>query len=198
MYTLSDDTLYVNQYMSSKGCFEGIEIEQVTDYPRNGKIKISCTAQDRKIAVRIPWWCKEFTLSAPYTLKNGYAVIDAGVNEIELDLGMPVNILRSNRRVHDNAGRVAVMRGPVVYCAEGIDNGKDLSALRISTDSEFTLGSSELGLPTLCTSAYQLKESEALYSFAGEDWERKPLTLIPYYAFANRGTTEMLVWLLEK
>lgn len=198
MYTLSDDTLYVQQYMTSVGKFDGICIEQTTDYPNSGKISITYSAADKKIALRIPWWCKEFTLNVPYTQKNGYAIIEAGSTDVKLDLGMPVNIMRANRRIHSNSGRLAVMRGPVVYCAEGVDNGKDLKSIRIAADSDFTLCDSALGLPSLHTSAYQQKASEDLYSFAADDYESIPLTLIPYHAFANRGTTEMYVWLLEK
>ncbi len=198
MYTLDDDTLYVQQYMSSMGSFDGVSIEQKTDYPYSGKVFIRSDAGARRIAVRIPWWCKEFTLNVPYTIENGYAIIEAGTEKIELDLGMPINIIRSNRRIHSNAGRISVMRGPVVYCAEGVDNGKDIKNIRLSADADFVLGDTELGLPKLCTTAYQLKENDSLYSLAENDWESIPLTLIPYHAFANRGTTEMCVWLLEK
>lgn len=44
---------------------------------------------------------------------------------------MPVTFIQSNRRIHENAGRIAVMCGPIVYCAEGVDNGKDLANVRI-------------------------------------------------------------------
>ena len=172
------------------GEFDGIAIDQTTDYPNSGRICIKCNAGSRKIAVRIPWWCKSFSINTPYTLENGYALIAAGTQEIELDLGMPINIMRANRRIHSNAGRIAVMRGPVVYCAEGVDNGKDVKNIRLCATSEFTLGGSELGLPTLHTTAYQTKQSDELYTFAGDDWQSIPLTLIPYYAFANRGTSE--------
>lgn len=134
----------------------------------------------------------------PYIIQNGYAVIESGATEIKVDFGMPISIIRANRRVHDNAGRVAVTRGPVVYCAEGVDNGKDLKNIRIDPRAEFEATDSQFILPALRTTAYQLKESDSLYSVAGDDWESRPLTLIPYYAFANRGTTEMYVWLLEK
>lgn len=200
MYNYDDSTLYVQQYMNAKTVCDGMEIEQITDYPAGGKIKLLCSAGGRKIAVRIPAWCQSFTVDKEYTLENGYAVIDtdADATEINIDLQMPVVAIRANKRVHDNAGRVAIMRGPVVYCAEGVDNGSDLKNIMVDIKGAFSVQPSEFLLPSLHTTAYTLKESEALYAPAGDDWRETPLTLIPYYAFANRGTTEMYVWLLEK
>ena len=199
LYTYDENTLYVHQYMESKMVLGGMSAEQSTDYPRNGKIVIKANSEGRKIALRIPAWCRSFSLNVPYVMENGYAVTEATEKSIELTLDMPVTLVRANRRVHDCSGRVAVMRGPVVYCAEGVDNGKDLKNLRISLDSEFTLGDSDLLLPKLHTVAYMPKASDELYPFVtADDYENLPLTLIPYYAFANRGETEMYVWLLEK
>lgn len=196
MYNYDNDTLYINQYMTSNACYDGMNIQQVTDYPASGKIMIKVNSGCRKVALRIPGWCKSFTLNCDYEMKNGYAVVSA--DEIVLDLDMPIVKMRANRRVHDCAGRIAIMRGPVVYCAEGIDNGSDIKNLRIDTKGEFNLGDTEFMLPDIHTTGYQLKASDSLYSPAGDDYEEVPVKLIPYYAFANRGTTEMCVWLLEK
>ncbi len=198
IYGCDKNTLYIHQYMSCVAKVDGMTVEQTTDYPHSGKVSIRCNTEGRRIAIRIPWWCKEFNIDSPYVIEKGYAVIEAGATEINVDFGMPVNIIRANRRVHDNAGRVAVMRGPVVYCAEGVDNGRDIKNIRIDTSAKVEVRDSQFILPSLHTTAYHLKESDSLYSVAGEDLESLPLTLIPYYAFANRGTTEMYVWLLEK
>lgn len=196
MYNYDNDTLYINQYMTSNAYCDEMNIQQVTDYPASGKIMIKVNSGCRKVALRIPGWCKSFTLNCDYEMKNGYAVVSA--DEIVLDLDMPIVKMRANRRVHDCAGRIAIMRGPVVYCAEGIDNGSDIKNLRIDTKGEFNLGDTEFMLPDIHTTGYQLKASDSLYSPAGDDYEEVPVKLIPYYAFANRGTTEMCVWLLEK
>lgn len=196
MYNYDNETLYINQYMTSTACCDGMNIQQATDYPASGKIIIKVNSGHRKVALRIPGWCKSFTLNCDYEMKNGYAVVCA--DEIVLDLDMPIVKMRANRRVHDCAGRIAIMRGPVVYCAEGIDNGSDIKNLRIDIKGEFNLGGTEFMLPDIHTTGYQLKASDSLYSPAGDDYEEVPVKLIPYYAFANRGTTEMCVWLLEK
>ena len=112
---------------------------------------------------------------------------------------MPVSVMRANRRVHDDAGRVAIVRGPVVYCAEGVDNGTDLKGVSIDTKAGFTLGECDFMLPSILADGYRAAESDKLY-FAEdeEEMEKINLKLIPYFAYANRGTTEMLVWLLKK
>ncbi len=197
MYTYDDDTLYVHQYMDSEMSCEGMHITQSTDYPTSGSVKINCTAPGRKIALRIPGWCRSFTVNAEYELKNGYAYVDAS-DGIELNMDMPVAYMRANRHVHEDAGRIAVMRGPVVYCAEGVDNGEDLRNVRIDINDSCALEKSEFLLPKIKTTAYRDKESELLYMPADSEYEKSSLTLIPYYAFANRGETDMQVWFLKK
>lgn len=199
LYSFDDETVYVHQYMDSETNANGIKITQKTEYPANGKIIVRCESDKKKIAFRIPGWCKAFTVNRNYVIKNGYAyVVLNGEDEIELEFDMPVRIIAANRRVHENAGRVAIMRGPVVYCAESVDNGADLKSVSIDINAEFEVNDSVLLLPVLKTKAYRPKENENLYYEAGYDYEEIPLTLIPYYAFANRGESEMQVWLLRK
>jgi len=198
MYSYDDDTLYVHQYANSVMECDGMTVEQTTEYPKNGSVKLKCNTNGRKLALRIPGWCRNFSLDCDYVLENGYAVISNSSGAVHVEFDMPVTPIRANRRVHDNAGRIAFMRGPVVYCAEGVDNGKDVRNLRVDIKSKFEMKESEFLLPTLHTTAYQQPDSDELYSVAEYNWIETPLTLIPYYAFANRGESEMNVWLLEK
>lgn len=199
IYGFDDNTVYINQYINSEGDVNGIKISQKTDYPNNGKITVRCNSNKKQIAFRIPCWCKSFNINKKYSIKNGYAYVDLDSEEnIELELDMPVRIISANRRIHSDAGRIAVMRGPVVYCAEGIDNGADIKSIALPTESVFELAESEFLLPILKTEAYRPFESDSLYYEAVDDYEKIPLTLIPYYAFANRGESEMQVWLLRK
>lgn len=199
LYGFDDNTLYVHQYAASKINTNGIYAEVETDYPASGKIRIKYETEKEYLALRIPGWCKSFKINRDYTLKNGYAYIAAGGSRaVEIEFDMPVRQISANRRVHSVAGRTAVMRGPVVYCAEGIDNGPDLKSVYIASNAEFRVEESELLLPVLKTSGYRPLESQKLYAEACDDYEEIPLTLIPYYAFANRGETEMQVWLLSK
>lgn len=199
IYGFDDNTVYINQYMNSESDVNGIKISQKTDYPNNGKITVRCNSNKKQIAFRIPCWCKSFNINKKYSIKNGYAYVDLDSEEnIELELDMPVRIISANRRIHSDAGRIAVMRGPVVYCAEGIDNGADIKSIALPAESVFELAESEFLLPILKTEAYRPFESDSLYYEAVDDYEKIPLTLIPYYAFANRGESEMQVWLLRK
>ena len=199
LYSFDDNTIYVHQYMDSKTETDSIRITQKTEYPKNGKVLIQCNTDKKMIALRIPGWCKSFTINQSYVIKRGYAYITLnGNDEIEVAFDMPVRLIAANRRVHSDAGRVAVMRGPVVYCAEEIDNGPDLKSVLLDIHSNFELQDSPFLLPLLKTKAYRPKETERLYYEAGDDYEEIPLSLIPYYAFANRGETEMQVWLLGR
>lgn len=199
MYSYDETILYVHQYLASEASFGEISLQQKTRYPHNGKVTLTGFAGGRTLALRVPGWCKNFTVSAPYELRNGYALIATeGRFEITVDFAMPVRLVRGNRRVHADAGRVAVLRGPVVYCAEGVDNGSDLCTLRLPRDARFSLEDAGFGLPVLKTTAWQLPEEESLYCEETASEQPVPLTLIPYYAFANRGETEMVVWLLKK
>lgn len=199
IYGFDDNTVYINQYINSEGDVNGIKISQKTEYPNNGKITVRCNSNKKQIAFRIPCWCKSFNINKKYSIKNGYAYVDLDSEEnIELELDMPVRIISANRRIHSDAGRIAVMRGPVVYCAEGIDNGADIKSIALPAESVFELAESEFLLLILKTEAYRPFESDSLYYEAVDDYEKIPLTLIPYYAFANRGESEMQVWLLRK
>lgn len=199
IYGFDDNTVYINQYINSEGDVNGIKISQKTEYPNNGKITVRCNSNKKQIAFRIPCWCKSFNINKKYSIKNGYAYVDLDSEDnIELELDMPVRIISANRRIHSDAGRIAVMRGPVVYCAEGIDNGADIKSIALPAESVFELAESEFLLPILKTEAYRPFENDSLYYEAVDDYEKIPLTLIPYYAFANRGESEMQVWLLRK
>lgn len=196
MYTYDENTVYVHQFADSDAEIDGDKLSQNTAYPENGSVKISYSGKKR-VAVRIPGWCKSFKVSAEYVLKNGYAYIN-GASEFTVEFDMPISYVRANKHVHENAGRIAVMRGPVVYCAEGVDNGKDLANVRIDIHGESAVEASKFLLPQIKMTAYRDKESDLLYEAAGEDYDEAPLTLIPYYAFANRGETDMQVWFLKK
>lgn len=198
LYGIQEGTLYVHQYMDSVGRFDGIHITQKTAYPADGAVRITLAGALECIALRIPGWCSAFQLDVPYTLKDGYAYVQLqGQRELTLKMEMPVTVLEADRRIHDCAGRVAVTRGPVVYCLEAIDNGPDLRSVSIDPKGSWTVTDGQFLLPELLTTGLRPKIGGDLYRPAGSSRERIPLRFIPYYAFANRGTSEMQVWVLE-
>lgn len=200
LYSYSDDTLFVNQYINSVAESEGMTVSQTTDFPSTEDIKLNIRNSSKKyIALRIPAWCKSFEINKAYTLKNGYAYIEISENdEILLTLSMPVTFISSNKKVHECAGRIAVMRGPVVYCLEGIDNGKDLSSIRIDIKERAEISEREFLVPNILLKAYKEPENDSLYFEATDELVETNLKFIPYFAYANRGETDMLVWVLKK
>ena len=153
---------------------------------------------DTRIAVRIPGWYKGYEGE---TVK-GYAYFDVKDGEsLEFDFKMTVKLMEARAEAVFNCGKYAVMRGPVVYCMEAHDNGALLRDVRLDGRARFCYGKhEELGVPKLTVKAYRRKtgEGEPLYSERHDSLESFTATLIPYYAFANRGACEMQVWHLVK
>lgn len=200
MYSYTEDTLFVHQYINSDADFEGMTVKQITNYPEDEEVIIRIQNNTKKcIALRIPGWCKNFEINKDFRIKDGYAYISCEeTDEIRLKFSMPVTFIAANKKAHENAGRVAVMRGPVVYCLEGIDNGEDLNSLRVDIKEKGALTKGEFSVPDIILKAYKEPENNSLYFEATDDYEETQIKLIPYYAYENRGETDMLVWILKK
>lgn len=117
---------------------------------------------------------------------------------------MPVEVIQANPKVRADAGKVAIQRGPLVYCLEEIDNGENLSALSININSGFTTGvDGELpncavvikgkAMHTSCE-----KWEDALYKTYSVDEREVEFKAIPYFMWGNRKPGEMLVWVNKK
>ena len=197
IYGTEGDTLFVNQFLSSKMENGGISCTQKTDYPRNGAIKLQASGAKR-VALRVPAWCDKFDLNKPFVMQNGYAVVENDGGEICLDLDVSPRYVWADARVLRDVGKVCVMRGPVVYCAEGTDNGAHLHSFLLPTTPVFREtknGVFALPLLELDCEKYQPFASGRLYENRAPVREKATLTLIPYHCFANRGESDMLVWL---
>ena len=203
MLTEDDETVYLHQFMNAKANAGGAEIEVQTRYPEDGEIRVRAKGfAGRKLAVRIPGWCDDFSLTAAYEMINGYAVMSPkDGEEIALRLDMTAKLVEANPYVADDAGKVAVMRGPVVYCMEGADNGKRIQDCLLDANAEFTETFSELyGMPVLTAGGFERPEPDGtwLYRRFRNELSPKTLMFIPYYAFANRGESDMRVWIPVK
>ena len=198
-YTEDDSAIYVHQFAQSKANVahggKTLTVEQKTSYPESGKVKITVTGGDTRLAVRVPAWCeKHFETVKGYTFFN---VCDG--ETVELDFGMPIRLIEARPEVLFDCNRVAVMRGPVVYCMESVDNGECLRDVRLDSRAAFHAGKHEtLGVPTLTVKAWRREpkgENVPLYAPRNSaDLCPVTATFIPYYAFANRGACEMQVW----
>ena len=203
IYTYNDSTVYVHHYIESEAEFDGVSIIQKTEYPNEGDIKFTVKGMaGDNLALRIPGWCDYFTVNGkPFTgeIKNGYAFIAIEEDEqnIELYLDMEPRLVSANPEVEADIGRVAVCRGPIVYCAEEIDNG-NVSLNNLSIDSNFEPEirfNHDFNAYVIETNGFEDAPSEKLYSAYDPNavTERK-LRFIPYFAFANRGESDMLIW----
>ncbi|MBQ8742099.1 MAG: glycoside hydrolase family 127 protein [Clostridia bacterium] len=201
IYSTDEDTLFIHQYVSSEASFEvgskQVKVVQSTSYPTDGRISITCTGADIKAALRIPYWCDSY---AGRTV-NGYLYVDLKDGEtFELTLDMTPRFISADVRVNEDIGKAALMRGPVVFCLEEVDNGPYLRSIRMREDASFTLGTDEkLGVMTLTADAEKLisdvSDNAPLYfGTKTRKYEKIRAKFIPYYAFANRGESEMIVF----
>lgn len=200
LYTYDDNVIYVHQYMESTANIKigdnVYEIEQKTNYPYDGNIKITLRGGKKTIAVRIPDWCESYQGKTT----NGYAYFELNDgDEISLDFEIKPFFIEANPNISSNCGKIAVQKGPFVYCMESTDNGENIRDIRLDTNGSFTeYYNEELKVNTLSIPAYRRKSTSSLYSPLKNDFKKINATLIPYYCFANRGENEMQVWHLAK
>ena len=209
MYTADENTVWMHQYFASHAAFDGAEIDVATAYPYDETVNITYKGKSQTLALRIPGWCKQYTVckngAAVETEKNkGYVYLPvADGDALTLTLSMPVRFVEANPRVWEDAGRVAVACGPIVYCMEGVDH-KDipLRDIRLKRDADYTRVTDEtLGVPVLKTTGLvRTWKDDVLYADESDgalcDVSPCDVTLIPYYAIANRGESDMIIWTL--
>ena len=202
MYTYDEDTVYVHQYMSSSTLIEresgSVTVTQKTSYPEQGKIRITVEGGATRLAVRIPGWYKGYKGET----EKGYAYFDLKDGEsLELDFKMKPTFIQSKPDSVFTAGKCALMRGPVVYCMEAVDNGDHLADIRVDTKSRIAYSRHpDLGIPMLTLKGYRtaVPEGDELYFEHTSELNTVEVRMIPYYAFANRGASEMQVFFQVK
>ncbi len=202
-----------------------IELIQETDYPWSGDIEITVKPEEEKlfeIALRIPGWAQnrpvpgdlysfdtadkseiQLTVNdqpADYEMQNGYAVLRqqwTSGDKINLNLPMPIRRIAANEKVAADLNRVALQRGPIVYCAEWPDNEGHVLNLVLANDVELTTEYREdllNGVTVIRGKAVALNRSKDSNSVS----KQQDFMAIPYYAWANRGPGEMAVWLARE
>ena len=218
-YTLGKNAIYVNLYGNNtlRTQLEGagnIVLEQTTDYPWDGRVTIAVKElkgkKDFSLRLRLPEWCMKSLvqkngLTITPRLENGYCVIDGTWKKgdaISFTMQMPTRIMEANPLVEENRGQVAVQRGPIVYCAESTDlSGIDIDNVSIPLDAQFrpvemTIdGSRVMGLEGEVVVRSEASWKGQLYREVARQQQRRTIRLIPYYAWGNRGKSEMTVWM---
>ena len=219
-YSKTDDSIWVNLYGSSRLTTrlrdQPVEIVQTTNYPWDGKVKLrfdACPSRPIRLRFRIPGWAEKATVTInnkpgeQAILPGSYFELNrrwAAGDNVTLTLPMPTRLMEAHPLVEEARNQVAIQRGPVVYCVESHDLPVDirLEDVVIPDDASFATefrrdflgGVAELQCQAMVRSPsdwsnrlYQPRKQAPLKSF--------PLRLIPYYAWANRGKSEMSVWM---
>jgi hypothetical protein len=200
-------------------------LEQKTDYPWKGDIQIRIAPRQSavfSVSLRIPGWAQGNPLpgdlysyvgrqkgqaslrvngkQVPIAVEKGYATVQRSWRRegdiLELSLPMATYRVRANEKVKSDIGRVAVERGPLVYCAEWADNGGRVSNLVLDDNSDLATEESP-GPPQPMTRI--IGQAVAYSEMGGRLFgEKRRLVLIPYYAWAHRGRGEMEVWMASE
>ncbi|CAN7668251.1 glycoside hydrolase family 127 protein [Rhizobium sp. LjRoot98] len=216
MYAVSDDEIAVHLYGESTARFDiggaKFELAQKTRYPWDGAIRFDLTADKAArfaISLRIPEWADGSTLKVngealdlTATLVDGYVRIERDWrtgDHIDLDIPLAPRALFANPLVRQDAGRVALMRGPMVYCVEATDNGEGLNGIRLAGDlSNGTTaeladlrGAVALDMPVTRDRA---DWGSALYRTSPPTTKKATARFVPYPFWDNRTPGEMLVW----
>jgi uncharacterized protein len=203
-----------------------LKITQQNNYPWEGALAFTidpASAMDLNLKIRIPGWVENqaipsdlYTYEQPsaqkieikvngipvdYKVVKGYAVITKkwkNNDKIELTLPMDVQRVVANTAVSDDNGKIALQRGPLMYCAEWKDNDGKASNLIIPKGAIFSAEyKPELlnGVMVLKADVKAVNVDEAAQNISTQN---KTMTAIPYYAWANRGKGEMTVWFPEQ
>jgi uncharacterized protein len=226
-YGVSDDGVWVHLYAEGRAEVRlsddrTVGLRQRTQYPWDGDVEIEVNGESEfSLMLRIPAWCEEgvaieingdpFDGSAS---PGSYAEIRhtwrAG-DKVRLSLPMPVRCVECHPYVAENAGRVAIMRGPLLYCVEQVDNpGLDLRDIVLPAEASFSVRSR----PDLLSGVAVLETLGEIIT-PDEGWRERlyrrarartdapqdttiEVTAIPYYAWANRDPGPMRVWLRSR
>jgi uncharacterized protein len=203
---------------------KAVKVSQKAGFPWDGKVEIAIDPESSlnfALKLRIPGWARNEALpgelykfndsvsekfeisvngeSVNPELFNGFAVIERKWkkgDKVSLDLPMSVRTVQADQRIKDDAGKIAVQRGPMIYCAEWPDNNTgnvlDLvvdkqSAFKTAFDTSL-LG----GIQVIKTSGFQTRRT---LDGKIESLQKEPVTLIPYAYWNNRGAGQMKVWM---
>jgi DUF1680 family protein len=216
-YSRSGDSLRIDLYMAGqvRTGIAGIEclLDISTKYPWDGKICVRLSPEKPAafaLGLRIPGWCGRWSLrvngkTVGLKVRDGYVELrrrwSPGDN-VELELAMPVEKIESHPAVRADAGKIALQRGPMVYCLEEADNGKNLADIRIDDTSTICAkwDAKYPGGGVIVLEARGSRRSVAGWKnvlYRKSETPRKSVAIkaVPYALWDNRKTGEMMVWM---
>ncbi|TDX01404.1 glycoside hydrolase family 127 protein [Dinghuibacter silviterrae] len=219
-YSRDDRGVWVNLYGGSTLSLPGLRMEQTTDYPWNGRIVLSideAPADSMSLYLRIPGWCSfadAADVGATLTVDGAAVPVMPGSyaevrrhwrpgDSVVLSLSMPVTLLQANPQVESDLGQVAVKRGPIVYCLESTDVPDVHNILDVAVGVEWK------EVPFAVGGTYMIKLEGTGRLYPERTWNGLYQTvvlgvstgtnfrLIPYFAWGNRGASDMTVWIRQ-
>ena len=211
----SESTIYSHLFIGGQASFEKAQIQVKSSYPWEPKTEYIVspkTAGDKfTLAIRIPAYAKNCRLyvngkenALDNIMKKGYAYVSRNWSKddkVEIIFDMPVRRVYCNTSVRDNEGCVALLRGPIVYAFEGVDNGDKLQELRVPRNAEFKVIDSTDSmfdkLKEIEFEGYRVHSSDELYSEEEPQVTPVKMKAIPYFTWGNRGLNQMRVWMIE-
>lgn len=189
----NDEAIFVHLYAGGKIKSDKADIDIESSYLDDGKVNIFVNAKKEfTLALRLPFWSDCINISEKYHEKDGYAYINISKStNISIEFEIKPRLIKCSNNVRASIGRVAVMRGPVVYCAEEIDNGANLQLLRLGTNPQLRY---ENGV--VYAKGFREEADDKLYSkYESAKQTECEIKLIPYHMWANREENEMSVYL---
>lgn len=211
IYGVDGADIYTHLYIGNQTYIpvnnDVVKITMDSMFPWEGNIKVKVQGVKEKIKLhfRIPSYSENFQLycngeEQELKVNNGYAYVEICENSrIDIQFDMPVAFLHANYKVSADVGKVAIKRGPIVYCLEEIDNGPDLQCIYLSSKEAHVRKSRSF--PECFEIELQgrrlISKSEGLYSSDGLSYSDVNIQAIPYAYWNNRREGEMLVWIHE-
>ncbi|GGI23601.1 glycoside hydrolase family 127 protein [Pedobacter mendelii] len=224
IYAQMNDQIYINLFVASITELEinkeKIKITQNNNYPWDGNLNIAVDPERTlkfSLNLRLPGWVRNEAIPSDlykyeesgktgfkvmvnginvnYHVKKGYVVINRQWKKgdaVKFVLPMQLKKIIAKKNLVENQGKISLQRGPIIFCGESVDNVAAISSIRIPSTAQFTGDfHSEIlnGVIKLKAPVISLKANGAE--------NRVQLTVIPYYAWANRGKGEMSVWFPE-
>ena len=199
-YSYDDKRIFVHQFFGGKAKINGTTLQVETKYPNDGTVRFNVTdGEGKTLYVRIPHWCEKYNISADHEVMGGYAAVrvDRPVFELTVQFEMLPVLIAADPAVRADCAKTAVMYGPILYCAEKVDNAFMLADARIDGAEIKAAYSPIFDASVLKTSVRLTDRSSvrALYFPLKElTTVEAEMTLIPYFGFANRGESDMRVW----
>lgn len=195
IYSFEGNHLWIHQYISSETILDAdvpVKIKIDSDLPWNGKVRIHIKPgihKDFKVSFRKPSWgrapAEQMTASGYDPRQAGYETISRiwhpDGETLEFNFDVSIQLRRAHPKVKDHAGKVALTRGPLVYCLESVDN-PDIDIFSVQLD------------PASLHDEFVPDLLGGIVVIHGKTTDGKPVKFIPYFLWANRGESQMVVW----